>query len=457
MTPDMSRTAKPGFQSSAGLAAQPAVDLDTLVRSVLFLAAFLAAWISFHPFPDLSLPPQSVVEGGDPANQIGFSAMFLAFAAWTYWHEPRRLMLLLRPVLVATVAWCVLSVITSWEPALAARRLTFELIVISISAMILLVPKNLRHFSDLLAAAVLIVLAACYLGVFLLPQYAIHHATDFLEPEHAGEWRGVFPHKNNAGAAMVLFVFVGFYVARMRSFALGTAIVVLAGIFLAFTESKTAIGVLPIALILSGIIGRSRSAALGIAIVVTTLFIFELCSVGTVIFEPMQRLMQAIMPDATFTGRTEIWQLAVQAVAQRPFTGYGFSTFWGTPEVVYGFGDRPTWANAATDAHNAYLNLAVTIGIPGMLLGRALGRRAADRRLLPAFVRSGDRRAADAVSARLPLWRLCVVLRELDFAAGRRSLVLLHDLDVRVALSVRHPRRGVTILLPAPLSLRRRR
>jgi len=368
MTPDMSRTAKPGFQSSAGLAAQPAVDLDTLVRSVLFLAAFLAAWISFHPFPDLSLPPQSVVEGGDPANQIGFSAMFLAFAAWTWWHEPRRLMLLVRPVLVATVAWCVLSVMTSWEPALAARRLTFELIVISISAMILLMPKNLRHFSDLLAAAVLIVLAACYLGVFLLPQYAIHHATDFLEPEHAGEWRGVFPHKNNAGAAMVLFVFVGFYVARMRSFALGTAIVVLAGIFLAFTASKTAIGVLPIALILSGIIGRSRSAALGIAIVVTTLVIFELCSVGTVIFEPMQKLMQAIMPDATFTGRTEIWQLAVQAVAQRPFTGYGFSTFWGTPEVVYGFGDRPTWANAATDAHNAYLNLAVTIGIPGMLL-----------------------------------------------------------------------------------------
>ena len=334
----------------------------------MFLAAFLAAWISFHPYPDLSLPPQSVVEGGDPANQIGYSAMFLSFAAWTYWHQPRRLMLLVRPALIATVAWCVLSVVTSWEPALAARRLTFELIVISIAAMILLVPKNLRQFSDLLAAAALIVLLACYLGVLLWPQYAVHHATDFLEPEHAGEWRGVFPHKNNAGAAMVLFVFIGFYVARMRSFALGAAIVALAGIFLGFTESKTAMGVLPIALILSAIIGRNRSAVLGIAIVVATLFIFELCSVGTVIFAPVQELMQAIMPDATFTGRTEIWQLAVQAVAQRPFTGYGFSAFWGTPEVVYGLSSHPTWANAATDAHNAYLNLAVTIGIPGMLL-----------------------------------------------------------------------------------------
>ncbi len=57
-------------------------------------------------------------------------------------------------------------------------------------------------------------------------------------------------------------------------------------------------------------------------------------------FEPVRKLMEAIMPDATFTGRTEIWQLGLQAVSQRPLTGYGYSTFWGTPEVVYGFGDK---------------------------------------------------------------------------------------------------------------------
>jgi O-antigen ligase len=357
----------PGFQTSAA-AAQPAVDLDTLVRSVLFISAFLAAWISFHPFPDLAEPPQAVVEGGDIVNQIAFSTMFLAFAAWTLCHEPRRLMLLLRPVLILTVLWCVVSVIASWEPSLAARRLAFALVVMSISAMLLLLPKNLRHFSDLMAAAVLIVLITCYLGVLLVPQYAIHHATDFLEPEHAGNWRGVFPHKNDAGATMVLFIFIGFYVARTRSFALGGLIVVLSAVFLAFTQSKTAIGVLPLALLLSAIIGHTRKPSLGIFLVIGILLIFNLSSVGTVMFEPMHKLMEAVMPDATFTGRTEIWQLGVQAVAQRPITGYGYSTFWGTPEVVYGMGDAVTWANAATDAHNAYLNLALAIGIPGMLL-----------------------------------------------------------------------------------------
>jgi O-antigen ligase len=356
--------ATPGLQTSAAATAQPLVDLDTLVRSVLFISAFMATWISFHPFPDLAEPPQAVVEGGDIVNQLAFSTMFLAFAAWTLCHEPRRLKLLLRPVLVLTVLWCFVSVIASWEPSLAARRLAFTLVVMSISAMLLLLPKNLRHFSDLMAASALIVLVVCYHGVLLLPQYAIHHATDFLEPEHAGNWRGVFPHKNDAGATMVLFIFIGFYVARTRSFALGGLIVVLSAVFLAFTQSKTAIGVLPLALLLSAVIGHTRKPALGIFLVVAILLVFNLSSIGTVLFEPMRKLMEAVMPDATFTGRTEIWQLGVQAVAHRPITGYGYSTFWGTPEVVYGMGDAVTWANAATDAHNAYLNLALGIGIP---------------------------------------------------------------------------------------------
>jgi O-antigen ligase len=349
-------------------ASQAVVDLDTFIRSVLFIAVFLAAWISFHPFLDLSAPPQAVVEGGDLANQFGFSTLFLALAAWVYCHEPRRLTLAVRPILMVTILWCVVTVATSWEPSLAARRFAFTLIVMSISAMALLLPKNLRHFSDLMAAITLIVLAVCYLGVLLVPQLAVHQATDFLEPEHAGSWRGVFPHKNDAGATMVLFIFIGMFVARVRSFALGAAIVVLSAVFLGFTQSKTAIGVLPLALLLSAIIARCRGPALGIALVTALIVGFNLFSVGTVLFEPVRKLIESIMPDATFTGRTEIWQLGLQAVAQRPITGYGFSTFWGTPEVVYGMGDTVTWANAATDAHNAYLNLALTIGLPGLAL-----------------------------------------------------------------------------------------
>jgi O-antigen ligase len=360
--------AKSGQLTSDRFSADAAVDVDTLIRSVMFVTVFLAVWISFHPFQSLAEPPAQVAAGGDLVNQISFSAMFLVLAAWTAWHEPRRLKLLLGPALFATVAWCALSVVTSWEPSLAARRLAFALILMSISCMVLLLPKNVRHFCDLMAAVALVVLVACYLGVALVPQLAVHQATDFLEPEHAGEWRGVFAHKNQAGATMVLFVFIGLFVARMRSRALGGLIVVLAVIFLAFAESKTAIGIMPLAFALSAIIAHARTPVLGIVLVVAILALFNLFSVGTVIFEPVHGLVAMILPDATFTGRTEIWELGTRAVAQRPLTGYGFSSFFGTEQVVYGLGENATWANAATDAHNAYLNLALTIGLPGMAI-----------------------------------------------------------------------------------------
>jgi O-antigen ligase len=345
-----------------------ALNTDTLIRGALFVAVLLIAWISFHPFQSLAAPPRSVGQGGDLANQLGYSTLFLLLTAWTYRHEPRRLLLLMRPALLALIAWCVLSIVISWEPSLAARRLAFTLVVMSIAAMVLLLPRNPRHFSELLAIAVLAVLAACYFGVAFLPDVAVHQATDYLEPEHAGNWRGVFPHKNDAGATMVLFIFAGLFVARVRSFVVGAAIVVLAGTFLAFTQSKTAIGVLPLAFIIAAIIARIRRPGFAVALAIGVLALINLFSVGTVAFEPVRALVAAIMPDATFTGRTEIWEIALQALWQRPFTGYGFSSFWGTEQVIYGMGDTASWADAATDAHNAYLNLALTIGLPGVAL-----------------------------------------------------------------------------------------
>lgn len=360
--------AQSDLHTSARAAPHAAVDADTAIRSVLFVASFLAAWISFHPFQSLAEPPSAVVASGDPVNQIAFSSLFLLLGIWTWMHQPQRLMLLARPIFVVLLIWCALTCVTSWEPALAARRYTFALILMGIAMMVMLLPKNMRHFSDLIAAVALITLVASYLGVLLVPQLAVHQATDFLEPEHAGNWRGVFAHKNQAGAVMVMIIFTGLFVARMRSLALGGLIMALAVIFLIFSQSKTALGVMPLVFVLAGFIRRSRRPITGIALVVVILAAFNLFSVGTVIFEPVRRLVELVMPDATFTGRTEIWQLGVEAVAQRPITGYGFSTFFGTDEVVYGLGENTTWANAATDAHNAYLNLALTIGLPGLLM-----------------------------------------------------------------------------------------
>jgi O-antigen ligase len=356
------------FVTAQRPALRRAVEADALIRSVLFIAAFLAVCFSFHPFQSLADAQPTVNSGSDLLNQIGFSVLFLALAAVTAHSEPRRLLLLLRPLLIAVLAWCVLTAVTSWEPSLAARRLAFTMMFMSISAMALLMPKNLRHFGSLMAAVALIVLAACYLGLVFAPSLSIHQATDFLEPEHAGDWRGIFAQKNTAGAVMVLFIFTGMFVARARSLVLGAVIVALAAVFLLFTQSKTDIGMLPLVMILAAVIGRSRRPALGIILVVVPLALVNLFTVGSIYFEPARNVVGMIMPDETFTGRTEIWELALRYAAQRPILGYGFSAFWGTEQIVFKLGETATWANGALDAHNAYVNLALTIGIPGAIL-----------------------------------------------------------------------------------------
>jgi O-antigen ligase len=78
-------------------------------------------------------------------------------------------------------------------------------------------------------------------------------------------------------------------------------------------------------------------------------------------------LLQALYIDPTFTGRTDIWRFVIAHIAERPFTGYGFSTFWLTEDVVYGFKDVG-WVSSVSTAHNGYLDLALQLGIPGAFL-----------------------------------------------------------------------------------------
>jgi O-antigen ligase len=344
-----------------------AVDADTLLRTVLLAAVFLLLWISFRPFQSLADPPQ-VTEAGNIANQVGYSLLFIVLAAWCLAHQPSRLLLLVRPVLVVTLFWFALSVVTSREPSLSARRLAFTLITIGIAGMVMLVPKNIRHFSDVLAAVVLVVLLLCYLGVLFAPPVSIHQSSDFLEPELVGNWRGVFGHKNEASAAMVLFVFIGLFTARVRGAAFGAAIIVPSLAFLFFTQSKTSIAMLPLVLIISAVMARARRPRLGIAIALSGVVIFNILSVGSIYSEPIRKLLDMVLTDATFTGRTEVWEFVLEHVRERPITGFGFATFWGTPEVVYGMGGYEVWANTAGHAHNGYLDLALTIGIPGAVL-----------------------------------------------------------------------------------------
>lgn len=340
---------------------------DSVIRGVLTAAVLLLLWISLQPFPSLAEPAE-ITEAGNLATQLCYSVLFAILALWCLAHQPSRLLLLARPTVVAVVLWFALTAATSWEPNLSFRRLIFTLIAIAIAAMTALLPRSVRQFAEVLAAAVLIVLALCYFGVVFLPALAIHQATDYLETDLAGDWRGVFGHKNEAGAIMANFVFIGLFVARARNAVLGGAIVALSAVFLFFAHSKTSIVLVPTILVLSALLHGLRRSAPGIVITLTGLVAFNALSIGSLFFEPVRNLLDTVMTDSTFTGRTEVWQFVLDRIRERPLFGYGFSAFWGTPQVVFGMGSPDIWANTAGHAHNGYLDLALTLGLPGTAL-----------------------------------------------------------------------------------------
>jgi O-antigen ligase len=72
--------------------------------------------------------------------------------------------------------------------------------------------------------------------------------------------------------------------------------------------------------------------------------------------------------DVTFTGRTDIWSFAIDALAAHPWKGQGFEAFWYSDSVRFGAEDSSKWMVDVATSHNSYVDLALTIGLPGLAL-----------------------------------------------------------------------------------------
>jgi O-antigen ligase len=82
----------------------------------------------------------------------------------------------------------------------------------------------------------------------------------------------------------------------------------------------------------------------------------------------METILNSAVSDASFTGRTDIWQFAIGNILERPVLGHGFMAFWRTDEVMSETQYTDLWANTAAHSHNGYLDIALTTGFPGLFL-----------------------------------------------------------------------------------------
>jgi len=341
----------------------PASRVATILAAVLFTAVI----VSFRPFQPAGAEP-SPEGGGDIVNQLGFSLLGgLSLFGLVGFTNPRLISVFFSPWWLLLLAFFALSVVNAADPAAASRAAFFTIIGIVTIITVLALPRDADSFSAMIAFAGIVVIVASYIGLVLLPDVAVH-TTDSAEPEHAGLWRGLFAHKNIAGPVMSCFSFAGLYLFRRGWRGIGIFLLVAAMIFMANTGSKTTAALVPLTfaiIVLPGLIGmRQATVALFALAMVGT----GLATLGIVFIGPLTELAHTYFPDLTYTGRVTLWEFAGEMLAERPWFGYGYDSFWGSKMLLdtdQPF-DRPWDIRTIVHGHDGYLDIAVMMGIPAL-------------------------------------------------------------------------------------------
>lgn len=399
-----------------------------LAVTALIVATTLLSTVHTTPFRDLQLSSNiEASAGGNLSSQVAYTLLFLAACASVAVIGFRRLAPLITPINLCLVGWILVSTILSAAPAQSARRLALTFMCMFLGIALVLLARSVRHLARALAWTAFWILLLSYLSVALAPDLAMHTRLDVREPNLAGNWRGPFDHKNEAGSIMAQFVFIGLLAWGTGSRLLGAIVAAGAAVFLAFTQSKTAGALVPLILLQLFLVRRITATVPRLLVLLGPAVLIGAISLGAAFHKPMQDLLSGYFPDAEFTGRTDIWKLAVDNIVQKPLFGWGFGAFWGSEAAEQIKSNVDFWVTQADHAHNSYLDTALFMGVPGLLL------------TVVAFVavpfrdvQRGGARMDSAASFFVAIWlfTLCTSLLESVLFQGNGLLFILFTASI---------------------------
>ncbi|MFV2053312.1 O-antigen ligase family protein [Aliiroseovarius sp. YM-037] len=266
--------------------------------------------------------------------------------------------------IMALPVYCVMSALWSQYPP-ESFRFGAQLIVTVAIAVAIATRLSPRAFCRALFML---------LGIAMLASIAFGNVRN-----DTGAWLGIFGSKNALAAAAATFVIISVAQmidrrnsARFRGAALAGAFVG-CGILLAAQSTGAVMSVPPIlALLLALTLMHRLSAVQKAGIVIFAILLAGL--IGLLITANYDALVALLLDktgkDMTLTGRTELWEIALDFIRERPLFGMGYQAFWVR-------GHQPAealWFMFGIDSrggfnfHNTYLSNAVEIGLVGVTL-----------------------------------------------------------------------------------------
>jgi len=304
-----------------------------------------------------------IVNNDDIFAQAGFSILFGVLLMAN--GMPTRRELFVVPTSIAIfLGYCCFTLIWSIDLPVGSRRL------LNATVVIWLVFRYVSAFGpDLLLyrfrQALIAMLIVNFLVVMLSPS-GVHTYAFGEEPFLLGNWRGMMPHKNIAGATSALTILLFLFDNRQFSKTVSALVVAGAAIFLFYTHSRTSGGVVLCAILLA--VASQRYNARYRLLLSGALLLIAIVVFG-MLWSRVDGVVEMLDDPGALTGRGAIWPLLLEYAGRYPWTGAGFGSFWSTGSSSPILTLTTGWvAEYAPHGHNGYLDLLVTIGLPGLVL-----------------------------------------------------------------------------------------
>jgi exopolysaccharide production protein ExoQ len=341
------------------------------VMDVVFVALMLLAFVGLQPFAirnpatDLQTGPYQMTGSGDAIRQVLYILVFATAVTAAFLRRGFALATIVPPLLSVLLAWCLMSAAWAAAPDVAVRRAGLA-IVVALSTMFCVDTLGTERSFKLWRYVLAGVLIVNWLSIAFVHQ-AVHLPGE-QDPGLVGNWRGLYFHKNIAGAVSAITAIVFFFSALRTRHWSDMVLCVLAVGFTVMTHSKSSLGLLPVA-VLAGLtycLAWRRSLDRSIVAVAVLLLVFLAAAFVVVDADAISR---ALEDPTEFTGRAAIWQAELAFARDHLFLGSGFGTFADTgalsPLHNYVAG---SWVEAVAHGHSGYLQILVTIGGVGLLL-----------------------------------------------------------------------------------------
>jgi exopolysaccharide production protein ExoQ len=328
--------------------------------------------------------------------------------------------------MLAFLALALLSVIWSdyRQYTLAAAILS---IVTAIGALALSITFSLRQLLRLLGHALRIILAGSILFELVVSVIVRHPFTPWWtdysgQKIHPAEYwsrdlllkgdriQGIMGNSDLLGFVALLGVIVFAIEFASRSMGRGWSgfWIVVALLDIALTRSATVFvagAIVAVAAIILVLLRRAETRPARRTVSIVSVVVVVLGIVGAITLQ--KPLLHALGKSGTLTGRTGIWSEVIAIASQRPVVGWGWISYWvpGLPPF-----NKPEFRIGGIQylqAHDAWLDLWLQLGIIGVIVFAAFALSAVVR----AWIQSVDRpRFGVGIAARFDATTLLPVL-----------------------------------------------